>query len=145
MAAHDQRPVEDLGRLIAHPAHMGGSDGIFVGAHPHPRARGTFAEYLATYVIEREFLTWQQAARHLSTAPAEVFRLGARGRIRPGSIADVVLVDPGSVRACGTYDEPLRLAEGIDDVVVAGRPVLRDGSLTGAAPGTGIRGPRSPA
>ncbi|MCG7311383.1 amidohydrolase family protein, partial [Brachybacterium sp. ACRRE] len=139
MAAHHQRPVEDLGRLLAHPAHMGGSDGIFIGAHPHPRARGTFASYLATYVREHGFLDWAQAATHLSTAAVDRFHLGDRGRIRPGAIADLALVDPDGVRDAATYAAPLQLAEGIDDVIVGGRPVLADGRLTGITPGGGIR------
>jgi N-acyl-D-amino-acid deacylase len=139
MAAHHQRAVEDLGRLLAHPAHMGGSDGIFIGAHPHPRARGTFASYLATYVREHGFLNWAQAAAHLSTAAVDRFHLGDRGRIRPGAIADLALVDPDGVRDAATYAAPLQLAEGIDDVIVGGLPVLADGRLTGVTPGGGIR------
>ena len=145
MAVHDQRPVEDLGRLIAHPAHLGGSDGIFVGAHPHPRARGTFAAYLATYVCERGDLDWPAAVQHLSTAAADLFALGDRGRLRPGAVADIVLIDPGAVREAATYEEPHALAEGIDDVLVGGVPVLAGGRLTGALPGGGLRAaPRRP-
>lgn len=139
MAVRNQRPVADLGRLIAHPAHIGGSDGIFIGAHPHPRARGTFATYLATYVRDHAFLDWAEAVSHLSTRPADRFQLGARGRLRPGSIADIAIVDPERVRDTATYAEPTELAVGIDDVLVAGRPVLADGRLTGARPGGGIR------
>jgi N-acyl-D-amino-acid deacylase len=139
MAVRDQRPVSDLGRLISHPAHLGGSDGIFIGAHPHPRARGAFASYLGTFVREHGLLDWAEAVRHLSTAPADRFRLGDRGRIRPGSIADIALIDPQVVGDRATYDAPGRLAEGIEDVLVAGRPVLSGGRLTGALPGGGVR------
>ncbi|QIK71845.1 amidohydrolase family protein [Propioniciclava coleopterorum] len=139
MAVRDQRPVEDLGRLIAHPAHLGGSDGIFVGRHPHPRARGTFASYLGTYVRERGFLDWPGAVRHLSTGAVDRFHLGARGRVRPGAIADLALVDPDAVRDTATYDDPLSLAVGVDDVLVAGRAVLAGGELTGENPGGGVR------
>ena len=145
MAVHDQRPVSDLGRLISHPAHLGGSDGIFVGAHPHPRARGTFAAYLATNVRERGDLDWPAAVQHLATSAADVFALGDRGRLRPGAVADIALVDPAAVREAATYEDPLALAEGIDDVLVAGTPVLADGRLTGALPGGGLRAaPRRP-
>lgn len=139
MAVRDQRPAEDLGRLIAHPRHLGGSDGIFVGAHPHPRARGTFAAYLATYVRERGDLGWAEVVQHLSTAAADLFALGDRGRVRPGAIADLALIAPEQVREAATYDSPLALAEGIDDVIVGGIPVLAGGRLTGALPGGGVR------
>jgi N-acyl-D-amino-acid deacylase len=139
MAVQDQRPASDLGRLLALPGHLGGSDGIFVGAHPHPRARGTFAAYLATYVRERGDLTWAEAVQHLSTSAADLFALGDRGRLRPGQVADIVLIDPTAVREAATYAQPLALAEGIDDVLVAGAPVLAGGALTGALPGGGLR------
>lgn len=139
MAVQNQRPVSDLGRLISHPRHLGGSDGIFVGAHQHPRARGTFAAYLGTYVRETEHLSWADAVGHLATRPSELFRLGRRGRLRPGWVADIVVVDPERVGERADYDQPMRPAEGIDDVLVAGVPVLAGGSLTGATPGCGLR------
>jgi N-acyl-D-amino-acid deacylase len=49
------------------------------------------------------------------------------------------------VRDRATYEEPLALAEGIDDVLVAGVPVLAGGALTGATPGRGIRRSRAAA
>lgn len=139
MAVQDQRPPSDLGRLVALPGHVGGSDGIFVGTHPHPRARGTFASYLATYVRGRGDLSWADAVQHLSTTACDVFALGDRGRLRVGAIADIALIDPETVRDVATYDAPLALAEGIDDVLVAGTPVLAGGALTGALPGGGLR------
>jgi N-acyl-D-amino-acid deacylase len=38
-----------------------------------------------------------------------------------------------------TYEDPRRDAVGIDDVFVAGVPVLADGELTGELPGRGLR------
>src|SRR5699024_7749308 len=139
MAVHDQRPPSDLGRLFAHPGHLGGSDGIFIGAHPHPRARGTFAAFLATYVRDRGDLSWADAVQHLSTSAADVFALGDRGRLRPGAIADIAVIDPVRVRDTATYENPRELADGVDDVLVAGVPVLAGGELTGALPGGGVR------
>jgi N-acyl-D-amino-acid deacylase len=68
-----------------------------------------------------------------------VLRLGDRGVVRPGAVADLVVVDPARVAARSSYAAPMRLAEGIDDVLVAGVPVLVDGARTHATPGAGIR------
>jgi len=38
-----------------------------------------------------------------------------------------------------TYDEPLGEAVGIDDVLVAGVPVLANGALVDSTPGRGLR------
>jgi N-acyl-D-amino-acid deacylase len=59
--------------------------------------------------------------------------------VRPGAIADLVVTDVAALAARSTYAEPTLLAEGIDDVLVAGRPVLRGGELTGQLAGRGIR------
>ena len=144
MAVREERPVADLGRLISHPRHLGGSDGIFVGAHPHPRSRGTFASYLSTYVREHGFLDWARAAQHLSSGAATRFHLGKRGAVTEGFQADLVLVDPETVSDRATYQDPLALATGIEDVLVAGRPVLTGGRLTGELPGRGLRAASSP-
>ena len=39
---------ENVRTIMAHPAHMAGSDGILVGERPHPRGWGTFPRYLGT-------------------------------------------------------------------------------------------------
>jgi N-acyl-D-amino-acid deacylase len=134
---HPRAPAE-LAPLYRLPMHSAGSDGIFVGAHPHPRAYGTFAKYLGDYV-RPGLLGWADAAAHLSANAVEWYRLGARGRVAIGAVADLIVVDPEQVAACSTYEKPMQLAVGIDDVLVAGVPVLRRGELTGATPGRGLR------
>lgn len=132
------RTAEDLTPLFRLPGHTAGSDGIFVGTHPHPRAYGTFARYLQDHTLPGR-LSWPETARHLSTTAVERYRLGARGVVRPGAVADLVVVDPTRVAARSTYAHPMRLAEGIDDVLVAGVPVLAGGALTHDTPGRGLR------
>ena len=147
MAVQHPRAVSELARIFAHPGHMGGSDGIFVGAHPHPRARGTFARYLREYVRETGTWSWADAVHHLSSGAGARFGLGRRGVVVPGAVADLIVVDPDAVADAATYDEPLREAVGVDDVLVAGVPVLAGGELTTSRPGRGLRhgatGPRS--
>ncbi|WP_119696123.1 N-acyl-D-amino-acid deacylase family protein [Microbacterium halotolerans] len=137
MAVLDERPMDNLTRLFSHPGFMGGSDGIFVGQAPHPRAYGAFARLLAMAADGR--WTWQQAVTRLSERPAARMGLGRRGAVRAGFHADLVLVDPAAVADRADYANPLRLAEGIDDVLVAGVPVLAGGALTGRTPGRGLR------
>src|SRR5690606_37711436 len=36
----------DIRALLRHDAHMGCSDGIYLGGHPHPRGWAAFARYL---------------------------------------------------------------------------------------------------
>lgn len=121
--------------LLRHPAHVGGSDGIYVGSHPHPRGWGTFARFLGRHVRERADWTWPEAAVHLAAHPAHRFGLADRGRVRPGLAADLAMVDADRVRDAADYANPTRPATGVQDVVVNGVPVLRAGELTGALAG----------
>ena len=134
---------ENVRTIMRHPRHCGGSDGILVGARPHPRGRGTFARYLGHYVRELGVLTLEEAVRHLAGTPAA--RLGLdrgdapRGVIREGATADLVLFDPAAIGAGATFDAPLEPPVGIVEVLVAGVPVVLRRAVTGATPGRALR------
>ncbi|KNY07649.1 family 20 glycosylhydrolase [Microbacterium sp. GCS4] len=129
--------------IMRHPSHSGGSDGILIGARPHPRGRGTFPRYLGHYVRELGVLTLEEAVRHLSGTPAA--RLGLdrgdapRGVIREGATADLVLFDPETVAAGATFEEPHEAPVGIVEVLVGGTPVVVAGEATGETPGRALR------
>ncbi|MCU1577480.1 MAG: N-acyl-D-glutamate deacylase [Leifsonia sp.] len=139
MTVRNQRSYDELAELFTHPSHIAGSDGIYVGAHPHPRAWGTFAKFLRLFTRERGDFSWPDVAVHLAGRAAERFGLSDRGRLWPGYVADVVVVDPTIVGDISTYDAPRADAVGIDDVFVAGQQVLADGRLTGVLSGRGLR------
>jgi N-acyl-D-amino-acid deacylase len=139
MKVRDQRPYDDLARLITHDRQVVGSDGVYVGAHPHPRAWGTFAKVLRVFTRERGDLSWAEAAVHLSGRTARRYGLSDRGRLRPGYVADIAVVDPETVADRSRYEDPRREATGIDDVFVGGRQVLAGGELTGVNAGRGLR------
>lgn len=139
MATPLERDDAELAGAFTHPAHLGGSDGIYRGAVPHPRGYGTFARYLQVFAVERRDLSISDCVQHYSTMPAARFRLADRGSLQPGGFADVVLLDPDAVRSRASYAEPRALAEGIDDVWVNGTQVLAGGELTGATSGRGLR------
>ncbi|WP_431835628.1 N-acyl-D-amino-acid deacylase family protein [Cellulomonas sp. Y8] len=131
--------------VMRHPRHTGGSDGILVGAKPHPRGAGTFARYLGHYVREEGVLTLAEAVRHLSGTPAERLGLRDRGRVAPGYVADLVAFDPATVADRATFAEPRRTAAGIPWVLLGGEPVVADGERTEARPGRALRhGPAAP-
>ena len=131
--------------IMRHPQHTGGSDGILIGARPHPRARGTFPRYLGHYVRELGILTLEEAVHHLAGTPAR--RLGLdrgdapRGVIRLGATADLVLFDADVIAAGATFDAPFTAPRGIVEVLVGGVAVVSGGEVTGAAPGRALRMP----
>jgi N-acyl-D-amino-acid deacylase len=139
VAPHVGRTQEDVCQLLRHPAMMAGSDGIFVGGCPHPRGWGCFARYLGHHV--RGDRTWplEQAVQHLAAHAARRFGLNDRGLLRPGMAADVVVFDPTEVGDRATYDDPRRLAVGMEHVLVNGEFVLEGGQRTPALPGRALR------
>jgi N-acyl-D-amino-acid deacylase len=133
------RTESDMRRIMQHPAHMAGSDGIYTGGKPHPRGYGTFARYLSEYVREQKVLRLEEAIRHMTSAPAARFNLKDRGLLRAGFAADVVVFDPRNIRDRATYADGKQMATGVSHVFVNGEAVLKHGKSTGAHPGRGLK------
>jgi N-acyl-D-amino-acid deacylase len=130
---------DNVRAIMRHRRHMAGSDGILVGDKPHPRGYGTFARYLGHYVREEHVWDLAEAACHLSSRPAARLGLTDRGRIAPGMVADLVLLDPATVADRSTFEQPRLVAAGIDQVWLGGVPVIEDGARTEARPGRALR------
>jgi N-acyl-D-amino-acid deacylase len=130
---------ENVQAIMRHRAHTVGSDGLLVGARPHPRAWGTFPRYLAHYVRELGVLGLEDCVAHMTGRAADRLGLADRGRIRVGAVADLVLFDPAEVTDTATFDEPRQQATGIPYVLVNGVPVIDDGHRTDALPGYALR------
>jgi dihydroorotase/N-acyl-D-amino-acid deacylase len=106
----------------------------------HPRAYGTFPRVLGKYVREEHLLTLEEAVRRMTSQAALRANIHDRGVLREGMKADIVIFDPATVRDVSTFEDPHHFSVGIDDVIVNGVPVLRDGKMTGKLPGKTIRG-----
>jgi len=110
---------------------------------PHPRTFGTFPRILCHYVRERRVLSLEEAVRKFTALPAGRVGLDGRGVLKAGLYADLVVFDPATVCDHATFQEPMQLSTGMRHVVVNGVPVLRNGVLSGALPGRGLRRGRS--
>ena len=130
---------ENVRVIMQHERHTVGSDGILVGATPHPRAYGTFPRYFAVYVRELGILGWEQTVRKMTGLPAERLGLSDRGVLRQGAFADVTCIDPERIRDTATYEAPRQLPEGIPFVVVNGELAVDDGERTDALAGRALR------
>ncbi|MCW4454526.1 D-aminoacylase [Flavobacterium sp. MXW15] len=111
----------DVRRILSHPLTMIGSDGLPRDPRPHPRLWGTFPRVLGHYARDQQLFPLHTAVHKMTGLPAARFALGARGRIRTGWWADLVLFDPQRVRDTASFHDPVRAAEGIDAVWVNGQ------------------------
>ncbi|MEV6617710.1 D-aminoacylase [Streptomyces sp. NPDC051051] len=130
---------ENVRAIMRHRVHTGGSDGILQGTKPHPRAYGTFPQYLGRYVRESGVLSLESCVAHLTGRPAARLRLPDRGLVREGYRADLVLFDPRTVAAGSSYDAPRTPPTGIPYVLVDGRFVIEDGRRTDVLAGRAVR------
>jgi len=110
-------------------------DGPFGAEGTHPRAFGSMARLLGTYAREEKLFTLEEAIRKVTSGAARRMGLTDRGLLRPGMMADVVILDPAKVKDLATYAKPKQFPEGIETVLVNGQPVLVDGARTEARPG----------
>jgi N-acyl-D-aspartate/D-glutamate deacylase len=137
---------EDMRKLMERPWVMIASDGAArIGsrsspfASPHPRSTGTFPRILGRYFREEGVLALTEAVRRMTSAPSEFLGLADRGRLIEGAAADIVIFDPRTVSDRSSWKEPELLAVGIETVLVNGKVALRNGQVTGAAPGMLLR------
>lgn len=145
-AVHFAISPDDLERVLSDPRVMVGSDAVAtsptgpaVSDRPHPRSYGTFARILGHYVREKGLLTWQEAIRRMTSLPALRLSWTDRGRLTPGSIADIVVFNPATVTDTATFESPHALATGIDYVFVGGALAFEKGISTGLRSGKVIR------
>ena len=131
---------EDITAILQSPLSHLISDATYpTEGMPHPRVYGTFPRLLQHFVREKGALTWEQAIHKMTGRPAQRLRLAGNGVLAAGMDADLCVFDPEEFRETGTYQEPCRMAAGMDTVLAAGVPVLEQGVLTGARPGRIIR------
>jgi N-acyl-D-amino-acid deacylase len=132
----------DIEGIMRQPWTMTCTDGDLVPMGqgvPHPRAYGAFPRKLKRYVHERNAVELSAAIRSMTTLPATVFGLKDRGQLRAGAFADVLIFDLAKINDAATYEKPHQLAEGMNDIIINGALVRREGKFTSALAGRVLR------
>jgi N-acyl-D-amino-acid deacylase len=123
---------------------QGDTEELRKNAFVHPGTFATTTRLLRQFVFEKKVITLPFAIRSLTSLPASILGFRDRGRLLEGARADVVILDPETLRDKATYFEPFQFSEGIDVVLVNGAPVVDGGKPTGARPGRVLSRQRKP-
>jgi N-acyl-D-amino-acid deacylase len=138
-ACYFQMDEDDVQRVLRHPQSMIGSDGLPHDRHPHPRLWGTFPRVLGRYCRELKLFGLETAVHKMTGMSAGRFGLRARGLVRIGYHADLVVFDPATVADRATFAAPSEISAGIEHVYVNGVPSYRAGSWQGGRGGRFLR------
>ena len=125
----------DVERFMRQRWVMTGSD----GSTGHPRKYGTFTHKLREYVYQRRLITLPFFVRQSSALTAATFHIPARGLLRVGYYADVIVFDEQTVTDRATYVQPELLSVGMRYVIVNGQLAIADGQPTGTLAGRALR------
>lgn len=123
-------PEQDVIDALQSPIVMIGSDAILCPNHNnHPRASGCFSRTIGLYVREKKILTLPEAIRKMTLMPAQRLEKRApamrkKGRISPGSDADITVFDFNTIRDRATPEHPEYRSTGVRYVLVMGKVVL---------------------
>ncbi|QOI97675.1 MAG: D-aminoacylase [Flammeovirgaceae bacterium] len=132
----------DLRRILQYPYNMFASDaGInkYGAGMPHPRAYGTNARVLGTYVRELKLIRLEEAIRRMTSLPATKFNLRDRGLLREGMAADIVVFDEKAVGDRATFERPHAYASGFSYIIVNGQVTAEAGKHTGVRNGVSLK------
>ncbi len=105
-----------------------------------PNGAGTHARILGRYVRDEALIDLPAAVAKMAWYPARRLEriaphFARKGRLGVGCDADLVVFDASTIEDRATYLEPYLEAIGVDHVVVAGTPVIRDGEFGEVRPG----------
>jgi N-acyl-D-aspartate/D-glutamate deacylase len=127
---------EDVKAFMAWPEAIICSDG---NAGGHPRGYGAFTRVLGKYVREEKVLPIEKAIYKMTGQSADFFGFKDRGRIAVGHYADLVLLDPNTVKDQANIKNSQALSTGIEMVWVNGTLVYQAQKSTGKQPGVLIK------
>ena len=125
---------DDVKTIMKHPRTIIASDGRAVADYgelhkgcPHPRYYGTFPRVLGKYVREEKAFSLETAIQKMTSMPAEIMGLKARGTLAPKMVADITVFDPETVSDMATFESPHQYPTGIEYVMIAGEIIIDHG------------------
>lgn len=133
---------EDVRVIMKQPFVATASDGnaaIPSATVPHPRSYGTFPRKIGRYAIDDKVVSLERALRSSTGLPADILELTDRGYLKPGYVADIVVLDLKTFRDLATFEKPHQYSTGVRHLFVNGVPTIVDGKYADALAGRALR------
>ena len=103
---------------------------------PHPRVYGNCTRLFERFVREKQVLSLPQAVRKVTALPAQAMRLAGKGVLQVGADADINIFRLDDLHERATYLSPCQESDGMDTVLIAGKPAILHGTFTGICNGS---------
>ena len=112
------------------------------GQPGHPQDTGTYPRFIRMMVREQKRLSLMDAIKRCTYLPAKRLGLKAKGSIKEGMDADIVIFDYSCITDTSTYPcygDTFSKPEGVEYVIVAGELVVKESDILEKKPGKIIR------
>jgi N-acyl-D-amino-acid deacylase len=101
------------------------------GGGNHPRTYASYQRKYEKYVRTDKAITEAEFIRSSTGRAADIYRLENRGYLRVGYFADITVFDPNNFKQKADYVNSKVLSEGVEAVLINGKPALMNGKATG--------------
>ncbi|GAA1798508.1 amidohydrolase family protein [Planosporangium flavigriseum] len=127
-SAGDLRSDAPLRDVLSLPYTSMETDAVITGhGNPNRGAYGAFPRFLGHFARDERLMGLEQAVYQMTGLSADRLGLSRIGRVKPGAAADLVVVDIDAVADTTSYTDTQRTPAGVEQVLVNGTPVVRDG------------------
>ncbi|MET7970489.1 amidohydrolase family protein [Micromonospora sp. NPDC005305] len=127
-SAGDLRSDAPLREVLALPYTSMETDAVVTGhGSPNRGAHGAFPRFLAHFARDERLMGIGRAVHQMTGLSADRLGLSRTGRIRRGCAADLVVVDQDRLADTTSYTDTESTPSGVEQVLVNGHAVVRDG------------------
>jgi N-acyl-D-amino-acid deacylase len=88
-----------------------------------------FPRFISFFSKEKQMMTLEEAVRKTTSLPAAIMRIKNRGVLEKGAYADITIFDFDKLGTKANFYKPDVYPEGIETVIINGRPVLISGEF----------------
>ena len=115
------------------------NEGILKGKQLGVMGYNWTANFIAHYLRDEQALSLEEGIRRITSLPASRIGLKDRGRLSPGTAADVTIFDLNKVKDNSSFTDPTVYADGFEHVIVNGVTAFSQGKRTADRAGKVLR------